>query len=117
MELGTQLTRGTVLTGYEIHAGCSAGPALNQPAVTLSNGRHDGAMSSDRQILGTYLHGLFEQSGACAALLHWAGLSQPLSVDHRARREQMLELLADTIEHSLDVPRMLPGQSSGTPGS
>ena len=74
-------------------------------------------MSADRQILGTYLHGLFEQSSACTALLRWAGLAQPLSVDHSARREQMLERLADTIEHSLDVARMLAVHSLHFSGS
>jgi adenosylcobyric acid synthase len=101
------------ISGYEIHAGCSAGPALAEPAVVLSDGRHDGAISADRQILGTYLHGLFEQSSACTALLHWAGLAQPLSVDHGARREQMLERLADSIEQSLDVARMLALRAAG----
>jgi adenosylcobyric acid synthase len=108
---GTLCLAQAPVSGYEIHAGCTAGPALNEAAVTLSNGRHDGAMSADRQILGTYLHGLFEQAAACTALLHWAGLPQPQSVDHSARREQALERLADTIEHSLDVARMLPVQS------
>jgi len=95
------------VSGYEIHAGCSEGAALKRPAVTLGPDRRDGAISADNQILGTYLHGLFEQPEACAALLRWAGLSQPASVDHPARREQMLERLADAVERSLDVGRLL----------
>jgi adenosylcobyric acid synthase len=114
---GTLCLAQAPVSGYEIHTGRSEGPALGEPAVTLSHGRHDGAISADRQILGTYLHGLFEQSAACTALLHWAGLPQPLSVDHSARREQMLEHLADTIEHSLDLARMLPLQSPVLSGS
>ena len=53
----------------------------------------------------------------CTALLHWAGLPQPLTVDHGARREHMLERLADTIERSLDVARMLPLRSTHFSGS
>ena len=38
-----------------------AGPALEAAATLLSDGRRDGARSADGQILGTYLHGLFDQ--------------------------------------------------------
>jgi len=94
--------------GYEIHLGKSTGTALEQPALRLDDGRADGALSPDGQILGSYVHGLFEEPSACAALLRWAGLAAPLAVDHARRREQMLERLADTIESSLDLSRLLP---------
>jgi adenosylcobyric acid synthase len=96
--------------GYEIHAGHSRGPALEHPAVLLDSGNRDGALSADGQILATYLHGLFEEPSACAALLRWAGLSQPQRIDHGARREQMLDRLADAIESSLDLSRLLQQQ-------
>jgi adenosylcobyric acid synthase len=96
------------VSGYEIHAGSSSGPALEHPALILADGRPDGALSADGQILGSYLHGLFEQPSACAALLRWAGLAQPVSADHAARREQMLDHLADEVERSLDLTRLLP---------
>ena len=104
---GTLCLEGAPVNGYEIHAGHSEGRALDHPAVILGNERRDGAISADGQILGSYLHGLFERSPACAALLRWAGLPQPLIVNHPARREQMLERLADAVEASLDVPRLL----------
>jgi adenosylcobyric acid synthase len=104
---GTLCLEGAPVNGYEIHAGHSEGRALDHPAVILGNERRDGAISADGQILGSYLHGLFEWSPACAALLRWAGLPQPLIVNHPARREQMLERLADAVEASLDVPRLL----------
>jgi adenosylcobyric acid synthase len=94
--------------GYEIHMGQSTGVALERPALLLDDGRADGAMSADGQILGTYVHGLFEEPSACAALLRWAGLAAPLALDHGRRREQMLERLADTVESSLDLSRLLP---------
>ncbi|HEX2790523.1 MAG TPA: cobyric acid synthase [Steroidobacteraceae bacterium] len=104
---GTLCLEQAAVSGYEIHAGQSEGPALDHPAVMLEHDRRDGAISADHQILGSYLHGLFERPSACAALLRWAGLPQPLSVNHPARREQMLERLADAVEDSLDVPRLL----------
>jgi adenosylcobyric acid synthase len=93
--------------GYEIHAGRTQGPALGRPAVLLDDGTADGAISDDGQILATYLHGLFEEAGACAALLRWAGLTAPLEIDHAARREQMLDRLADTIEHDCNLEALL----------
>jgi adenosylcobyric acid synthase len=95
------------VSGYEIHAGRSEGAALARPAMILGHGRPDGALSEDGQIIGTYVHGLFEQSSACAALLRWAGVARPSAQHYPARREQMLERLADAVEQSLDVARML----------
>lgn len=104
---GTLWLEQTGVNGYEIHAGHSAGPALDQPALRLHDGRLDGAVSADGQIVGSYLHGLFERPAACAALLRWAGLARPQSLDYPARREQMLDRLADAVEASLDVARMM----------
>jgi adenosylcobyric acid synthase len=97
--------------GYEIHMGQSSGVGLDRPAVQLDEGRHDGALSADGQILGTYLHGLFDEPAACAAILRWAGLDAPVSLDHAARREAMLDRLADTLEETLDLERLLPGRT------
>ncbi|HEX8758361.1 MAG TPA: cobyric acid synthase [Steroidobacteraceae bacterium] len=94
--------------GYEIHMGRTHGTALQRPAVILEDGAPDGAISADGQIMATYLHGLFEDTAACTALLRWAGLSQPLAIDHGARREQALDRLADTIEANCDLERVLP---------
>ena len=88
--------------GYEIHLGVSHGKALAHPAVKLAD-RDDGAVSADGQVLGTYLHGLFESPPACAALLVWAGLKNPQSLDYRALREANIERLADAIEEHLDL--------------
>ena len=93
--------------GYEIHMGRSCGPALERPAVRLDEGGSDGAMSADGHILGTYLHGMFEEPAACAALLRWAGLSEPQPIDHAAARERTLDHLADVIENSCDLERLL----------
>src|SRR3546814_1743176 len=44
---GRLLPGGVPVSGYEIHAGVSCGPALEQPAVQLDDGRFDGAISPD----------------------------------------------------------------------
>ncbi|MNO91071.1 Cobyric acid synthase [compost metagenome] len=94
------------VSGYEIHAGVTFGPALERPAVTLDDGRRDGAASADGQILGTYRHGLFESPAACAALLRWAGLGEVQEMDYHALRERDIERLADQVEQYLDVARL-----------
>lgn len=86
--------------GYEIHAGISHGPALDRAAVFL-DGRTDGALSADGQILASYVHGLFDTPAACGALLRWAGLQAPAMLDLDALREAQLERLADTLATAL----------------
>ena len=117
--------------GYEIHAGVTTGPALERPAcrvarmevedrnpgagageapdsATLHPGYvPDGAISDDNQILGTYLHGLFDSPAACDALLAWAGLKEAKSPDIAALREASIERLADTIEEFMDTDKLM----------
>ena len=95
-----------VVRGYEIHCGVSRGTALRSPLCILADGRIDGAVSSDRQIIGTYLHGLFDHPDALHALLAWAGLGDAPPLDIRALREASLERLADAVEAHLDIVRL-----------
>ncbi|MFT6464883.1 cobyric acid synthase [Halopseudomonas laoshanensis] len=91
------------VSGYEIHAGRSTGPALERPLLYLDSGEADGALSEDGQIAGTYLHGLFESPQASQALLQWAGLAQAQALDYAALRERDIERLAQSVEAHLDT--------------
>jgi len=104
---GRIIASGARVTGYEIHMGVSTGPALARPAIQLDDGRPDGALSEDGQVLATYLHGLFEEPQACAALLAWAGLSHPAPVDYAALREASIDRLADALSEHLRIDRLL----------
>jgi len=95
------------LKGYEIHAGVSRGKALERPSAVLEGTRPDGAVSEDGQILGTYVHGLFEAPDACEALLKWAGVRAPQRVDYTTVRERAIERLADCVAAHLDLKRIL----------
>ena len=96
------------VSGYEIHMGVSTGPALQRPALILSGGRPDGALSEDGQVLGTYVHGLFDSPDALYALLRWAGAEGDVArVDLSARREADLDRLADSIESAIDIDALM----------
>ncbi|WP_442487092.1 cobyric acid synthase [Halomonas litopenaei] len=94
--------------GYEIHQGVSRGEALSRPLMRLE-GRDEGAVSQDGQIMGTYLHGLFDGPDACEALLARLGLpaEDTRRVDLDAHREHQLDRLADAIEQHLDMEMIL----------
>ncbi len=91
--------------GYEIHAGVSTGPALARPATRLEEG-NDGAISADNQILGTYVHGLFDSGEACDALLRWSGLTAPSLLDYQSLRVAGIERMANAVEAHLNWPQL-----------
>lgn len=110
----------TAIEGYEIHCGVSTGTALLNPAVYFHDDneacvsgetesldktlRADGALSADGQILGTYLHGLFDLPAACTRLLLWCGTEQTVAgIDLNQMREQALEKLAASVLESMDI--------------
>jgi len=91
--------------GYEIHAGNSYGPGLRHPAVYLDAGT-DGALSDDGQAMGFYVHGLFDEEGACAALLSWAGLRSVEQFNYMQLRESAIDCLADSINEHIDTKKL-----------
>ncbi len=101
------LTLGNVtISGYQIHAGESQGPALQRPLMVL-DGKNEGVVSEDNQIIGSYLHGLFEQPEACQALLQWAGLTTAEPINYLALREAGIERIADSVEAHIDIESLL----------
>jgi adenosylcobyric acid synthase len=90
--------------------GITQGAALARPAAMLNDSlgaRPDGAISEDRQILATYVHGVFDEPAACAALLRWAGLHAPQHHDLAQLRARSIERLADALEQHLDLDALL----------
>ncbi|HTD05627.1 cobyric acid synthase [Undibacterium sp.] len=82
------------VTGYEIHMGITYASNDTLPAFII-NGEEEGTRSPDDQILGSYLHGMFDEPEAGAALLKWAGLKSDVKVDLAALREQSIDRVAD----------------------
>jgi adenosylcobyric acid synthase len=104
---GRLAVSGARVSGYEIHMGVTVGPALAHPAILLDDGRPEGARSEDGQVFATYLHGLFDEPEACMALLAWAGLERPMTVDYAVLRDESIERLADTLNKNVQIDRLL----------
>ena len=89
------------IKGYEIHCGISTYLKDYQPFAILGDGRHDGCISDDGLILGTYIHGLFDYPELTNTLLNWAGLNASNAINLDEHREQQLNRLADCLEENL----------------
>ncbi len=90
------------VSGYEIHCGATSGTALEKPMLDLGD-HHDGAASEDGQILGCYVHGLFDDPQSLQHLLKWAGLADIEHFDYHAQQEADLNRLADSLEQHFDA--------------
>jgi len=99
------------LCGYEIHCGKTEGKALRHPFCSLTdqNGDRyeDGCISDDGQIIGTYLHGLFETKCVTEAILHWVTGKKISSLDWNEVRNKELDRLADVLEMNLDIQEII----------
>lgn len=92
--------------GYEIHNGESNIVDFNLEQPIRIYDRLDGCISMDQQVLGTYIHGLFDQGEACRALLKWAGCSSEKIIDINQNREEQIDRLADIVELNLDFRKI-----------
>ncbi len=98
---------GTAFTGYEIHMGETANPC---PAMALRDqtGREKTDGQSQGNVLGCYIHGLFDR-GECAkalvdCLLQARGLTaQTAAVDWNAYQETQFNLLSDGLRRAIDM--------------
>ncbi|MCO7227036.1 cobyric acid synthase [Pleionea sp. CnH1-48] len=108
----TSIFNECAVTGYEIHAGRSHGLALKKPFAKLITSAgttaDDGVISEEQNIVGTYLHGLFENAATTQEILKWVCGESLQSLDGAQIREQELDRLADTFEEHLDWETLFP---------
>ncbi len=99
------------LKGYEIHNGSSSGKALRSPFCQLIDQQelkyNDGAISEDGIVMGTYLHGLFENKELTESLLEWVSGKQQQAFNWNDVREAELNRLADMLEENCDINQIL----------
>ena len=100
------------IKGYEIHCGQSCGNALEKPFMHFTNHPDgflkDGFISDDNKVVGTYLHGLFDEPKAAETILNWAsnGRLTETCFNLEAHREKQLEWLADECEAHLEIDKI-----------
>jgi adenosylcobyric acid synthase len=105
---------GTPLAGYEIHMGrttlAGAAPALR---VLERSGRPaddaDGALDDDGRVLGSYLHGIFDNAALRRALLGALAARRGLALRFDGAvpsRGEQYDRLAGHVREHLDVPRI-----------
>lgn len=95
-------TQGTLWTGaqvkgYEIHAGITE---LSGEPMLMVDGKPEGSRTDN--VMGTYLHGLFDNEEALYDLLQWVGLIDVEDFDYNALKEREINRLADAVEGAMD---------------
>jgi len=93
------------IEAYEIHIGRTEGGDRARPFAFV-DGAAEGAISADRRVQGSYLHGLFASDAFRSAYLAQLGFAAA-NESYGARIESALDALADHIETHLDVEGLL----------
>lgn len=97
----THIASGQPITGYEIHMGETIGPDCARPFANIA-GQDDGAIRADGRVMGSYLHGLFQEDAFRRAF--FAGLGATASTgNYSATVDQVLSDLAIHLETHLDI--------------
>lgn len=100
-------TTSTDVTGYEIHSGVSRFSQNVMHFCVLENGEKEGYVSDDNQIIGTYLHGVFDHPDALHALLNWAGVKNAATFDYDQYRDSEINRLADSAEQHINIDALI----------
>ena len=98
----------TAITGFEMHMGETRGPDTNRPMILLGDAhRPDGASTTDGQVLGTYVHGLFAEDEFRYRFLKRLNPAHRTDLAWNYRIDVALDRLADHIEQHVDTARLL----------
>ncbi|PLW77673.1 cobyric acid synthase [Cohaesibacter celericrescens] len=101
--------------GYEIHIGSSEGVDRDRPLFVIE-GKNEGARSKDGRIMGSYIHGLFNQDEFRRRFLQGLGLqssNQASTHSYHGMVEDTLEALADHISQHLDGDGLMEVATNG----
>ncbi|MEB2629123.1 cobyric acid synthase [Peribacillus frigoritolerans] len=97
------------LNGFEIHLGRTTLKSQVRPFLSLKDGREDGAISNDNQVMGTYLHGIFHNRLFTRLLVNQIRRNKGLDEvkenvqSDSERREEAYNLLASHLEENIDM--------------
>ncbi|WP_169570206.1 cobyric acid synthase [Sneathiella limimaris] len=105
-ETGIHLESETKVSGYHMHLGKCVGPALSRPFLNLSSG-DDGCVSENGQVMGTYLHGLFQQDQFRQKFLNQLRPGQRRLRQFEHEVEESLNGLAAHLKQHLDMNQLM----------
>ena len=101
--------KNVTVRGYEIHAGTSSlandGSKTNQTLLNI-NGEKQGLLTSDNQIAGCYLHGMFDMPEALQLIMHWVGSNVGESVSINELENIAINRISDACEQYLDMDKV-----------
>ncbi len=99
------------VAGYEIHLGETSYGDESEAYIRLDDGRLDGAISKEGNVIGTYLHNLFHNDAYRHLWLNdvraYNGLPLQDKVDTSRIKEESYDLLAKRIEESFDMELLM----------
>lgn len=87
--------------GYEIHVGRSE--VSGETPLRLDSGLTDGAISECGQVMGTYLHGFFDEVDVLNLVTEWVNGSQVKQQNFQELKERGINRIADAIEQHMNL--------------
>lgn len=87
--------------GYEIHVGRSE--VSGETPLRLDSGLTDGAISECGQVMGTYLHGFFDEVNVLNLVTEWVNGSQVKQQNFQELKERGINRIADAIEQHMNL--------------
>ncbi|WP_319531955.1 cobyric acid synthase [uncultured Cohaesibacter sp.] len=108
---GTHIDSQCDMHGYEIHIGSSEGSDRSRPLFSI-DGKDEGARSANGHIMGSYIHGLFNQDSFRRAFFEAMG-HQASSHSYDAMVDETLDQLAEHVAANLDVDGLLKVAKAG----
>jgi adenosylcobyric acid synthase len=99
---GDGVLSGVDFSGYEMHMGKTE---MNQAGLTVISSVI--YLDEKQKLLGTYLHGLFENGEVVSRLIKMFGCGDLRVGDYADEKEKQLDLLAETIKNNCDISRIM----------
>ncbi len=103
--------KGDIVTGYEIHMGETEMLGESSHILRLEDGRLDGAISEDGTVIGTYLHGIFDNDNFRKNIIKFLKKQKGIecsdeSLSYYELKEKEYDKLADNMEKNININKI-----------
>ncbi|WP_022670236.1 cobyric acid synthase [Hippea alviniae] len=100
---GINYLKGANLEGYEIHHGLSEVEGV----IQLAEDSNVCVFEESKKIIGTYLHGIFNNREFLKFIFNVIGKKIDVNIDIAKEKDKQIDMLAEIIENSLPVDKMI----------